>query len=120
MWECFIHNIQLLFLLLHTLHILQLLNLAVFLSLKTLYRKQVKFLSLLTNSTPIEKRNFLQCYYKARLDALTARNIQSGWQAAGLWPVNSAKSLLSQLLLKNSNTLEEKVKKCTVEKPLSE
>ena len=93
---------------------------AVFSSLKTSYRKQVGFLSLLTDSTPIGKRNFLRCYYKARLDALTARNIRSGWQATGLWPINMAKPLMSRLLLENSNNLEKESKKRKAEEPLPE
>jgi hypothetical protein len=64
--------------------VLQPLDLAIFSSLKTLYYKEVGFLSLLTDSIPIRKRNFLRCYYKVRLNALTARNIKSRWQAAGL------------------------------------
>jgi 4-hydroxybenzoate polyprenyltransferase len=78
MWECYSNNIQLLFLPPHTSHVLQPLDLAVFSLLKTLYRKQVGFLSLKTNATPVGKRNFLRCYYKARLDGLIARNIKSG------------------------------------------
>ena len=120
MWECFSYNIQLLFLPPYTSHVLQPLDLAVFSSLKTSYRKQVGFLSLLTDSTPIGKRNFLRCYYKARLDALTARNIRSGWQATGLWPTNSTKPLMNRLLLENSNNLEEESKKRKAEEPLPE
>jgi 4-hydroxybenzoate polyprenyltransferase len=78
MWECYFNNIQLLFLPSHTSHVLQPLDLAVFFLLKTSYRKQVGFLSLKTNATPVGKRNFLRCYYKARLDSLIARNIKSG------------------------------------------
>jgi len=120
MWECFLHNIQLLFLPPHTSHVLQPLDLAVFSPLKTSYRKQVGILSLLTDSTPVGKRNFLRCYYKARLDALTARNIRSGWQATGLWPTNSAKPLMSRLLLENSNNSKEESRKRKAEEPLLE
>lgn len=120
MWECFSHNIHLLFLPPHTSHMLQPLDLAVFSSLKTAYRKYVGFQSLLTDSTPIGKRNFLRCYYKARLDALIAHNIKSGWRAAGLWPVNSAKPLLNRLLLENSNKLEEESRKRKAEELLPE
>lgn len=120
MWECFLHNIQLVFLPPHTSHVLQPLDLAVFSSLKTSYRKQVGFLSLLTDSTPIGKRNFLRCYYKARLDALIARNIKSGWKASGLWPVNSAKPLMSRLLLENSNSSEGEHGKRKAEQPIPE
>jgi hypothetical protein len=70
-------NIQLLFLLLYTSYILQPLDLAVFLSLKISYRKQVGFLSLLTDFILIGKRNFLRYYYKTKLDILTTRNIRS-------------------------------------------
>jgi len=90
----------------------------VFSSLKTSYRKQVGFLSLLTDSILIRKRNFLRCYYKARLDALTARNIRSRWQAVGLWPTNSTKPLMSSLLLENSNNSEEESRKRKAEEPL--
>jgi 4-hydroxybenzoate polyprenyltransferase len=78
----------------------------------------VGYLSVLTDSTPIGKRNFLRCYYKARLDGLTAKNIKSGWRAAGLWPVNSAKPLMSRLLLENSNNSKEQAKKRKAEDPI--
>ena len=51
---------------------------------------------------------------------MTARNIRSGWQATGLWPVNMAKPLISRLLLENSNNLEEESRKHKAEEPLSE
>jgi hypothetical protein len=118
MWECFSNNIQLLFLPPHTSHVLQPLDLAVFSSLKASYRKQVGFLSLQTDSTPIGKRNFLRCYYKARFDGLTAKNIKSGWRAGGLWPINSAKPLLSRLLLENSNNSKDQATKRKAEELL--
>ena len=119
-WECFTHNIHLVFLPPHTSHVLQPLDLAVFSSLKTAYRKYVGYQSLLTDSTPIGKRNFLQCYYKARIDALTAKNIKSGWYASGLWPLNSAKPLMSRLLLENSNNSKEQASKRKADQPLPE
>lgn len=84
MWECYSNNIQLLFLPPHTSHVLQPLDLAIFSSLKSSYRKHVGHLSLLTDSTPLGKRNFLICYSKARKEAIIARNIKSGWRASGL------------------------------------
>jgi 4-hydroxybenzoate polyprenyltransferase len=92
--------------------------LAVFSSLKTLYQKQVGFLSLKTDATSVRKRNFLRCYYKARLDGLIARNIKSGWKASGLWPTNNAKPLLSRLLLENSNNSEDQATKRKAKEPL--
>ena len=77
MWLCFLHNVHLVYLPPYTSHVLQPLDLAVFSSLKTAYRKYVGIRNLITDSTPIGKRNFLTCYQKARLDALTGRNITS-------------------------------------------
>ncbi|KAM4060304.1 DDE superfamily endonuclease [Hirsutella rhossiliensis] len=41
----------------------------------------VGFLSLLTDSSPVGKQNFLSCYQKAREQALTVSNIKGGWKA---------------------------------------
>ena len=62
----------------------------------------------------------MQCYYKARLNALTARNIKAGWQASGLWPVNSAKPLMNRLLLENSNNKEQESRKRKADEPVPE
>lgn len=103
MLECFINKIYLLFLPPHTSHVLQPLDLSVFSSLKNAYRKKLNQLDLLSDSTPIGKRNFLSCYQKARIEGLTLQNITAGWKASGLWPKNMTKPLMSRLLLKNSN-----------------
>jgi hypothetical protein len=117
MWECFSNNIYLVYLPPHSSHVLQPLDLAVFSSLKTAYRKYVGDHSSHTHSTPIGKRYFLKCYYKARIDGLTAKNIKSGWQASGLWPLNSGKPLMSRLLLENSNKPKEEALKRKAEEP---
>jgi hypothetical protein len=103
MYSCFQNNVYLLFLPPHTSHVLQPLDLSVFSSLKSHYRKEVGFLGLLTDSSPIGKQNFLSCYLKARKEALSAKIIKNGWKATGLWPKSMAKPLLSPLLLENSN-----------------
>jgi 4-hydroxybenzoate polyprenyltransferase len=120
MWECFSNNIYLLFLPPHSSHVLQPLDLSVFSPLKNAYRKQLGFLSLLTDSTPLGKRNFLLCYRKARIDSLTATNIKAGWQASGLWPVRVAKPLMSRLLLENSNKPVEPTLKTSEKVPVLE
>jgi len=104
MWEYYNNNIYLLFLPPHTSHVLQPLDLSVFAPLKRAYRKELGYLSLLTDSTPIGKRNFLGCYQKARKSALISTNIKLGWKATGLWPTSMSKPLISRLLLENSNT----------------
>ena len=108
MYLCFQHNIYLLYLPPHTSHVVQPLDLSVFSSLKHSYRKQIGYLSIQTDSSPVGKQNFLICYQKARKDGLTTSNIKSGWKASGLWPVSSAKPLISRLLLENSNKPKEK------------
>ena len=84
MYLCYQHNIHLLFLPPHTSHVLQPLDLSVFSALKSWYRKEVGYLTLLTDSSPIGKQNFLNCYQKARKEALSAKNIKSGWKATSL------------------------------------
>ena len=103
LWKCLEHNIYLLFLPAHTSHILQPLDLTVFSALKRAYRKELQKLNSLIDSTPIGKRNFLVCYYKARQESITPSNIKAGWRTTGLWPVSVAKPLMSPLLLENSN-----------------
>lgn len=102
-YTCFLHNIYLLFLPPHTSHVLQPLDLSIFSPLKSAYRKELSSLSILTDSTPIGKRNFLICYQKAREQSLTVKNIKAGWRASGIYPQNMAKPLMSRLLLENSN-----------------
>jgi 4-hydroxybenzoate polyprenyltransferase len=60
----------------------------------------------------------LRCYYKARFNGLTAKNIKSGWRAGGLWPTNNAKPLLSRLLLENSNNSKDQATKRKAEELL--
>ena len=82
MFLCLQHNIYLLYLPAHTSHILQPLDLSVFSSLKRSYRKELGYLNILTDSSPLGKQNFLLCYQKARKEALTISNIKSGWKAS--------------------------------------
>jgi hypothetical protein len=98
------NNVYLLFLPLYISHVLQPLDLSVFSALKTHYRAAVSQLTLLTDSSPIGKQNFLSCYSQARKEALSTKIIKAGWQATGLWPKSTAKPLLSPLLLENSNS----------------
>lgn len=109
MYLCFQYNIYLLYLPPHTSHVLQPLDLAIFSPLKRAYRRLLGNLSLLTDSAPVGKQNFLRCYCKARIEALIAKNIKSGWYASGLWPQRMAKPLMSRLLLENSNSIEENI-----------
>ena len=85
---------------------LQPLDLAIFSPLKRAYRHYLGLLASSNDFTPIGKRNFLECYKKARRDAITFENIKSGWSASGLWPVRMSKPFMNRLLLENSNKLD--------------
>ncbi|KYK58878.1 hypothetical protein DCS_00005 [Drechmeria coniospora] len=102
MYECFDNGIFLLFLPAHASYVLQPLDVSCFSPIKAAYRRAIEAIAFLAGSndtTPIGKATFLQCYYKARTEGLTERNIKGGWKGSGLWPVNIAKPLMSRLLL---------------------
>jgi len=103
MWECFQNDVFALYLPAHTSHVLQPLDLSVFGVVKAIYRREVGNAALEDDTTPYGKEKFLSCYKIARETALAPRTVRNGWQATGLWPVNSAKPLMSPLLLENRN-----------------
>ncbi len=70
-------------------------------------------MTLLTDSSPLGKQNFLACYQKVRKEALSANNIKNWRKATDLWPKSIAKPLVSPLLLENSNTAEETPKQAS-------
>ena len=95
MYECFRENIYLLFLPAHSSHVLQPLDLGIFSSLKNAYRKRIGLLAAATDSSPVGKLNFMNCYAGAREEGLAAKNIKSGFYATGIWPRNRRKPLNS-------------------------
>jgi hypothetical protein len=86
----------------HTSHVLQPLDVGVFGPVKAAYRKHISNHSIFTDSSPIGKANILRCYAYARKEGMTMENILSAWKGSGLYPVNSAKPLMSGLLLNPS------------------
>lgn len=96
MYACFCENIFMAFLPAHSSHVLQPLDLGVFSSLKKAYRRHLGDLAILTDSSPVGKLNFLRCYIKARLDALTEKNIKAGFRATGIYPRNKVRALSSR------------------------
>ncbi|KAJ3459735.1 hypothetical protein MRS44_015808 [Fusarium solani] len=75
MFECFWNDIYILYLIPHSSHVLQPLDLAVFGPLKQRYRRLISSLSSIQAHTPIGK-----C-----------------WKASGLWPVSIAKPLMNPM-----------------------
>jgi hypothetical protein len=86
MWQCYINKVQLLYLPAHCSHILQPLDLAIFSSLKNQCRDLLNARQYegLEESSVVSKRLLLECYRLARVEALSERNIRSGWKAGGL------------------------------------
>jgi len=104
LYNCFKHDIYLIFLPPHASHVLQPLDVAVFSSIKTAYRTQLSRLSDITDSAPVNKITFLRCYHYARSVGFLRRNIISGWRATGLWPVAMAKPLLNPMVMDQLKT----------------
>ena len=109
MWECYKNNVHLIYLPPYTSHVLQPLDISCFGPLKNAYRWYIGYLNYYSDSSPIGKQRFLECYRKARIDALTVLNIKAGWAATGLWPVWLSKPLANPLLLQNSNKLSDQL-----------
>ncbi len=105
---CYLHNVYLLFLPAHTSHVLQPLDLGRFSSLKTAYRRLLGDWVALTDATRVGKAQFLDFYAEARKSAFTAKNIESGWRATGLYPVNRHKALLSRWVMVKTPEEEER------------
>ncbi|KAF6527503.1 hypothetical protein HZS61_007805 [Fusarium oxysporum f. sp. conglutinans] len=74
-------------------------HLGCFSSLKAAYRTLVGEHTALTDSTRVGKQRFLDFYARAREIGFQKENIQSGWRAAGLWPVNINKPLASRWVM---------------------
>lgn len=78
----------------HTSHKLQPCDVGVFSSLKTAYRGQAELLDR-GGANTIGKQHFTYLYSRARDEALTRRNILSGWSKTGLRPFNPERVLAS-------------------------
>lgn len=88
LWEYKQNNVHAVFLPAHSSHVLQLLDLSCFSSLKTWYQQQITVLASLDDATPVKKRFFVKYYNLTCQQDLTEHVIRSGWKAAGLVPWN--------------------------------
>jgi hypothetical protein len=93
MATCFLNNVYCCYLPAHCSHGLQPLDNGVFNASKAAYRRELEKFALLTDSTPMDKVNFIRAYAEARRVGMTRKNILSGWRVTGNWPISRAKAL---------------------------
>jgi hypothetical protein len=94
MATCFLNNVYCCYLPAHCSHGLQPLENGVFNASKAAYRKELRKLTSLTDSAPVDKVNFIKAYAKAREVGMTKKNILSGWRVTGNWPISRRKALI--------------------------
>ena len=93
MATCFLNNVYCCYLPAHCSHGLQPLDNGVFNASKAAYRRELEKFASLTDSTPIDKVNFIRAYAKAREVGMTKKNILSCWRVTRNWPISRAKAL---------------------------
>lgn len=101
---CRQHRIHLLFIPPHSSHVLQPLDLAPFLVIKTKYRFQIRELAALDDAAPVKKERFISSYHQARDQGLSPRVIRAGWKASGISPYNPQKVLESSQVINQPST----------------
>jgi hypothetical protein len=99
MYQCFLNNVQLVYMPPHSSHILQPLDIGVFSALKRRYRKDITNFARYDEIKPIERAQLIQFYAKARQHIFTPRYIESGWSGTGLYPFNPEKVLQSSQVI---------------------
>lgn len=96
----------------HSSHITQPFDFGVFSPLKNAFYKETRRYADLNTTAPIHKQRFIECYHIARDVAATEKNIISGFEGTGLWPVNVNK-VLSRII----NTKQLPGENCTTTPP---
>jgi hypothetical protein len=95
MIKCIENNIKPVYLIPHSSHVLQPLDLACFSLVKSRYRKEIANLSRCEDSAQVKKIRFIQYYAKARQIGLSPNQIKSGWKASGIVPWDPRKVIES-------------------------
>ena len=94
------------YLLPHSSHVLQPLDLTCFSLLKSRYRDQITNLARFDDSSVVKKAQFLEYYNKAAQDGLNAKQITAGWKAAGIHPWNPRKTIRSRLIIQSHQNIQ--------------
>ncbi len=99
---CAVARVYLCLLPAHSSHVTQPLDVSCFSSLKCWYRKFLAEYGYEDFTSAISNQNFIAAYTKARKEALSRRNILSGWRTTGLWPVDMARALESPFVIREA------------------
>ncbi|KAG6996472.1 hypothetical protein FOFC_07489 [Fusarium oxysporum] len=110
MATCFLNNVYCCYLPAHCSHGLQPLDNGIFNVIKGAYRKELQKLASLTDSTPVDKVNFIRAYAKAREVGMRKEIILSGWRFTGNWPINRYKALAHPEIQPDKEKLLEEFK----------
>jgi hypothetical protein len=62
-------------------------------ALKAAYRKELKKFNF-NDARPVDKRNFIRAYKKARENGLTEKNIQAAFRTTGNWSISRRKAII--------------------------
>ncbi|NJO32580.1 MAG: hypothetical protein HC869_05020, partial [Rhodospirillales bacterium] len=81
LFECLQNQVELYFLIPHTSHVCQPLDLCPFSIIKAKYKQLVVELAHYDNAEKIKKIRFIELYEQARNEGLTQKNILAGWRA---------------------------------------
>lgn len=93
------NRIYVVYLIAHTSHFTQPLDISVFSSLKRKSRALVASETVYDDYSPHEKALFMKRFAQARKAAITISNVKSGFAATGLWPYTPSKVVESRWLL---------------------
>lgn len=86
-------NIELLYLPPNTSHISQPLDVSIFGPMKSFYRTALRDTTLVGGRNLTGIHRFIKCFLRARIPALKAENIKSGFRATGLYPIDRDRML---------------------------
>jgi hypothetical protein len=93
MTVCFQYNIFCCYLPAHCSHSLQPLDNGVFNAVKAYYRSTIGYWQSLTDSSPVDKINFIKAYRDAREKGFTKETVKNAWRTTGNWPISRRKAV---------------------------
>jgi len=111
---CLENKVILLYLPPHSSHVLQPLDLSIFAAMKALYHKALRRISK-GDLSRVTKAQFIAIYFEVRPQAMSKRNIESGWRKSGIYPLNVDEPLKTpfvkeQIAIRGDSTVQTPTK----------